>query len=194
MKRIDLTIQLDESMWERALARSKMSAFGHIGTHLDIMDKEFPLDYTVRRGRIFNVTELRERDVEVLDVDSEGVLPGDFVILYTGALGRAPYGSDEYSANHPQLSNSLIKELVDRKVSLIGIDAAGIRRGGEHKPADQYCSDNGVFVIENLANLEQLWELSGDREFTVCTFPLHLQGASGLPCRVIAEVKAEGTM
>jgi kynurenine formamidase len=187
MKKIDLTVEIDDALWTRVFEKRTMSAFGHLGTHLDIMDKEFPLEYTVRRGRIFDVRTLRERDIEIVDVDCTRVLPGDFVIVQTGSVAGAAYGSDEYSANHTQLSNSLIKSLVERKVSLIGIDAAGIRRGAEHKPADQYCADNGVFVIENLANLEKLRGSAGEREFTVYTFPLHLKGASGLPCRVIAE-------
>jgi kynurenine formamidase len=73
---------------------------------------------------------------------------------------------------------------------MIGIDAAGIRRAGEHAQTDQYCADHGVFVVENMANLDRLYSAAGGARFTVYTFPMNLQAATGLPCRVIAEVQS----
>ena len=96
------------------------------------------------------------------------------------------YGTKEYFHEHPYLSWDLIDALIGLKVSMIGIDCAGIRRGPEHTQADQKCADHGTFVIENLCHLEQL---SGCRNgFTVRTFPMNFSGLSGLPCRVVAEV------
>ena len=165
-----------------------MSNLGHLGTHIDNLNKEFPLDYIVLRGQVFNVSGIRGRDIEILDADLSGVSDGGFVLFHTGYPAEAHFGSDEYSKNHPQLSSKLIKSLVERRVNLIGIDAAGIRRGGEHAPADQYCADKGVFVVENLVNLDKLWQEAGKREFSLYTFPLFLEGAMGVPCRAIAEL------
>ncbi len=84
----------------------------------------------------------------------------------------------------PELSHELIDALVEKGVSVIGVDFAGIRRGKEHVPKDKYCADRGVFVIENLINLSPLLKLDG---FTVHTYPINIVGVTGLPCRVIAE-------
>jgi kynurenine formamidase len=70
----------------------------------------------------------------------------------------------------------------------IGIDAAGVRRGVDHTKTDQFCSDNGVFIIEKLDNLKFLSEKADNDPFDVYTFPINFEGMSGLPCRVIAEV------
>ena len=73
-------------------------------------------------------------------------------------------------------------------MSIIGVDCAGVRRGGEHTPKDQYCADRGVFIIENLCNLGEL--LGGEKtaRFVARTFPVNFDGMTGLPCRVVAEV------
>jgi kynurenine formamidase len=80
----------------------------------------------------------------------------------------------------------LIDLLLAWHVGLIGIDAAGIRRGAKHTPADRYCAEHGVFVVENLTNLGLLLERP-DAPFEVLTFPIRFEGLSGLPCRVVAE-------
>ena len=79
----------------------------------------------------------------------------------------------------------LIQLLVEKGVSIIGVDCAGVRRGKEHTPTDQYCADRGVFIVENLWGLEQL--LDSDH-WTIHTYPMNYADVTGLPCRVIAEL------
>ncbi|MDF2636571.1 MAG: hypothetical protein K0R78_3445, partial [Pelosinus sp.] len=57
-----------------------------------------------------------------------------------------------------------------------------------HLYIDQYCADRGVFIIENLDNLDLLLEKTSNKSFTAYTFPVNMSGFSGLPCRVIAEI------
>jgi kynurenine formamidase len=187
--RIDLTLEIDEDLWSTALKKTTMSAFGHLGTHIDIRDKEFPLGYCSLPGRMFDVRSVRGRDLEATDIPIQEIGEGVCVLFYTGHLNETRYGTEEYSKTHPQLSRSLIDALIGRNVRIIGIDAAGIRRGAEHSPTDQYCADRGVFVVENLANLDILKEEVQGSGFILNTFPLRLKGATGLPCRVIAEVE-----
>ena len=118
-------------------------------------------------------------------IDLEKIRFGDFVIFYTGFLEKAGYGTKEYFQAHPQLSNNLIEKWLDKKVSIIGIDCAGIRRGKEHTPMDQYCADHNAFVVENLDNLESLLM---QNEFTINTYPMKFSEMTGLPCRVVAKV------
>ena len=190
MRLIDLTVEIDESRWSDAFEKRTLSVFGHLGTHLDVLNKQFPLENCVRKGRIIDVSSVRGKDIEIVDADFAAVSAGEFVLVHTGFLRQAGYGTAEYAKNHPQLSQSLIRFLIGQKVSIIGIDAAGVRRGVEHAPTDQYCADNGIFIVENLANLDLLCSSVGKKSFTVYTFPLRLKGATGLPCRVMAEAES----
>ncbi|HTY37798.1 MAG TPA: cyclase family protein [Bacteroidota bacterium] len=188
MNQIDLTLELDEHRWSAAVQQGTIAACGHLGTHLDTMEKEFPLDYLSLPGVIFDVSHLRQGDVKVEDIDQNSVRQGSCVLFFTDSIGRFQYGTEEYARQHTQLSPDVVELLVVRRVKMIGLDAAGIRRGVEHKPMDQYCADNGVFVVENLVNLGSLLMATRGRPFIVRTFPLKLKGATGLPCRVVAEI------
>jgi len=111
-----------------------------------------------------------------------------FVAFYTGFIEAEGYGGKNYFRKHPQLSNQLINSLIKKSISIIGIDFAGVRRGSEHSPMDQYCADRGIFIIENLCNLKAL--LNGEKfgKFIANTYPLNYTGMTGLPCRVLAKV------
>lgn len=166
----------------------KMASFGHLGTHFDVMNKEFPLDNAQVSGIVFDVSRVSDRDIEPADILIEDIQEKDFVMLYTGFMHKEPYGTKAYFTSHPQLSEALIDALLDKRVSMIGIDCAGVRRGVEHTPMDQYCADRGVFIIENLCNLEKVLVDKPAARFRVNTFPVNFEGMTGLPCRVVAEV------
>jgi kynurenine formamidase len=186
---VTITIEILNSMSDQASSSQILAAtkFGHIGTHFDVMDRKFPLDNTERRGKIFDLSRVKEKDIDVADIDLSEIHEQDFVIFHTGHLKEKKYGSPAYFQNYPELSNLLITTLVNKKVSMIGIDAASIRNS-EHRQVDQYCADNGVFVIENLANLAELLGAVQNHAFTVHTYPINYEGMTGLPCRVIAEI------
>lgn len=183
---IDITLKITLEMTADAQGNEKKTLTGHLGTHFDVMDKEFPLEYTERNGVVFNVSHIADRDIDVSDIDMEAVARDMFVAFYTGFVERKGYGGRSYFKEHPQLSHGLIDALLDKGVSLIGIDFAGVRRGKEHTPADQRCADGGVFIIENLCNLKSVLDAGG--RFTACTYPMNCAGMTGLPCRVIARV------
>ena len=180
---IDLTYPLTLSM----IQANPSGKVGHVGTHFDIMDKQFPLDYSETEGLLFNVAGKDE--VGLADVDVSRIHQGDFVLLRTGWIEEHPYESESYHHGHPQVSMELIKALIARHVRLIGVDNSGLRRGQEHVPADQYCADHGVFVIENLCNLDMLMLKAGSGRFHMHTYPLNIAGLSGEPARVVAEVR-----
>ncbi len=181
---IDLTIEVTESVIKDAEGNEKMASLGHLGTHFDVMNKEFPLDYTIRRGVVFPVCGKTE--IGLSDIDPSLVEENLFVAFRTGFIEREPYGSKAYFTLHPELTEELIGFLISRKVSIIGIDCAGIRRGKQHTPADQRCADAGVFVVENLC-LKDLPNPAGC--LTVFTFPVRFGNSTGLPCRVVAQTE-----
>ncbi len=216
---IDITLKITPKMALDAQGNEKKALVGHLGTHFDVMDKEFPLEYTRRQGIVFDVSRAAKegREIGLEDVglaagpsagtdasasaglsasagtaagrDAEpDIQEGMFVAFFTGFIEREGYGSKAYFREHPQLSKALIEELVRRKVSLIGVDFAGVRRGREHTPTDQYCADRGVFIIENLCALGEVATASNDGRFTAHTYPMRYAEMTGLPCRVVAEV------
>ncbi len=182
---IDITLRITPKMVEDAQGNEKKALVGHLGTHFDVMNQEFPLEYTTRRGVVFDVSAWKEREITSADVELERVSPDMAVLFYTGFVEQEGYGGKRYFTEHPQLSRELVEKLVERKVSIIGVDFAGVRRGKEHTPTDQYCADQGVFIVENLCNLGSL--PADGEEFLVHTYPMNYEGMTGLPCRVVAE-------
>lgn len=184
--KLDITLCITPDMLRDAQGSQNKALAGHLGTHFDVMDKVFPLDYTCRRGIVFDVGHIEGRDIDIADVPLQLVEQDMFVAFRTAFGETEPYGTVRYFKEHPQLSDALIDALLDKKISIIGVDFAGIRRGKEHIPADQLCADRGVFVIENLRNLGEI--LAHGASFTAHTYPLNCVGMTGIPCRVIAEV------
>ena len=183
---IDLTLKINRQMLTEAMLMKNEALVGHVGTHFDVMNKDFPLDYTERAAIVFDVSSVTDRDIGVEDIDLSAVKKDMFVAFYNGFHRKIEYGEAGYFGNHPQLTVELINALLDKGVSVIGIDFAGVRRTPEHIPTDQRCADKGVFVIENLRNLEKI--LSITNSFTACTYPLYCDGITGLPCRVVAKI------
>jgi len=183
--KLDLTLPLTPEMVRNAPGNEQKSLTGHLGTHFDVMDRAFPLEYTERPGIVFDVSSIRDREIDCTDLPLDRVAGGSFVAFYTGFIEEYEYGTKVYFGTHPQLSVSLIEALLKKGVSIIGVDCGGIRRGAEHTPMDRHCAERGTFVVENLWNLKEL--LSWDTPFTVHTYPMNYTSISGLPCRVIAE-------
>lgn len=184
---IDITLKITPEIAKDAPETANKSLVGHLGTHFDVMDAEFPLAYTQRKGVIFDVSSVKGRDIDAGDIDLEKVQSDMFVAFYTGYIEEIGYGNKTYFAEHPQLSNELIDALLEKKVSIIGLDFAGIRRGTEHVPKDRYCAQRGTFIIENLCNLKAV--IDNGSSFRVNTYPMNYTGITGLPCRVIVETE-----
>ena len=175
---IDLTLCVTPQLRKNAQGQEEKAFTGHLGTHFDVMDKEFPLEYVRRKGVLFDVsgnvklpgeavepgeaemsgdTEIpADTEITLSAADLSAVPEGAFVMFRTGCMERFGYGTEPYSHRHPVLSWELIDALIAKKVAMIGIDCAGIQRGAEHTRADQRCADHGTFVIENLCHLEQI--------------------------------------
>jgi len=185
---IDLSIIVTKFKKEKAFEHEKFISFGHLGTHLDTMNKEFPLHFVKREGIVFNVKGMINTEIDVNHIDLSLVKPDMFVALYSGFPEINSYGSKGYFSDHPQLSDNLIDALLETKISLIGIDFAGVRRGKEHTPKDQYCAEKGVFIVENLCNLDKIVLNNKSAVCIINTYPIRFEGLSGLPCRVVAEV------
>jgi kynurenine formamidase len=182
---IDLTTPATKEMVLHTINPANERWFGHWGTHFDCMDQEFDLNYMILPGIFFDVRSVENRDITMEDIDLSRIHGKMFIGFYTGWIEKNAYGTNEYFGDHPQLSYELIDTLLARHVGIIGIDAAGVRRGAEHTPIDQKCADKGVFIVENLC---QLGELVNLEHLEISTVPMKLSGATGLPCRVLARI------
>lgn len=181
----DITLPLTRKIMTASLNLDNKDLEGHIGTHFDCMEKTFPLEYTKREGIIFDISDVCGRDVQVSDIDACRIKKDMFVIFYSGYSEKVDYLAPCYFKKHPQFSHELIDLLVEKGVSVIGLDFGGLRRSVEHFPADRKCAEKGTFVIENLINLTPLLSLT--RPFTVFTLPMSLTFTTGIPCRVVVQ-------
>ena len=162
---------------------NKHIAMGHIGTHLDVYERSnISLDYFKSRGVLFDVRNIEEVGVD--DIDLSKIMDNDFVLFRSGAMENKDYGCREYFDYNFQLSNELINVLISKKIRFIGIDSAGIRNHLEHESADRLCERNGIYVIENLCNLDKI----NSEKFILYTNYFNDERLTGLRCRVIAEI------
>lgn len=183
---IDLTLTVDAAL-DRYATSMDHAREGHVGTHFDVMDKEFPIESFKTNGKLVDISGLRDREIEVGDLEDHGIGAGDTVVFYTGYLEELGYENAAYWRRSAELSDAAVAYLIDRKIRLIAVDAAGAQKPKKHHDVDQLCADNGVFIIENVDNLKSLVDQKCP-QFTIFTAPLKRTGLSGLPCRVLAEV------
>jgi kynurenine formamidase len=183
---IDLSLPIDANQLASKKEYKVFIEAGHAGTHFDVVNKTFPLESFRTRGRVVDISHIREREVEVSDLAGTTVEKGDCVIFYTGYIDELGYNSEPYMHRSAELADETVNYLLDRGIRLIGVDAAGVQKFSKHAAVDQYCADRGVFIVENLNNVKKLLEHSPS-PFIVYTAPLARTDLTGLPCRVLAE-------
>ncbi|OPJ66250.1 cyclase family protein [Clostridium chromiireducens] len=191
--KIDLSFKIEKEILDEMLSSLKTTnevaeRSGHVGTHLDVMDGEFSIDNIITKGKIFDISHIKTGEVKLEDLDLSSVKENDFILFHSGILKQYGYGSKEYLSTYIELSDELVNYLIEKKVSFIGVDMAGAKKPKDHPRIDSHCAKNGIFIIENLVNLDLLLKETLNKSFTVYTFPINMSGFSGLSCRVIAEV------
>lgn len=171
----------------------------HAGTHIDAPAHvirggrtidEFPLDRWRGPAVIVTIARCGGDPILVEDLRSADIRRGDIVLLYTG--WDAHFESPEYQV-HPYLSDASAQWLVERGVSIVGIDALNVdmplerRPPGFGLPVHHILLEHDVLVIENLVDLGPL----AGRRVRLHAFPLGIRGGDGAPARVIAEWEGE---
>jgi kynurenine formamidase len=183
---IDLSLPIDAKKLATEEAYKTFIDLGHAGTHFDVVNKTFPLESFKTRGKVIDISRIRDREVEVEDLGSILIEADDFVIFHTGFIDEFGYNTKPYMTRSAELSDRTVDYLLERKVRLIGVDAAGVQKFSKHAAVDQRCADRGVFIVENLNNVGKLLEHSPN-PFVVYTAPVSRTDLTGLPCRVLAE-------
>jgi kynurenine formamidase len=151
---------------------SKMLSFtSHFGTHMDapfhMLEKgkkldEFPPETFFGEGIV----------LDSKNPDLDAVKEGDIIFFYSSS-------KNDY-VGEPTLSMELARELVRKKVKMVGLDSFGpdVPPYEIHK----LFFSNDILLVENLINLK---EIVGKR-CTFYVFPLKIKDADGAPCRAIA--------
>lgn len=158
----------------------------HVGTHIDaplhMLDggeslDQIGIDRFVGRGVYLDATNGSFNSVKDKNIEA-----GDIVVFHTGMSDK--YNEAEYFDNYPAMSVEIAEYLINKKVSMVGVDACSVDIE-ESFPIHKKLLAEGVLIIENLTNLENV----KDRDFIVYALPINLE-VDGAPARVIAEVKS----
>ncbi|MFA7672827.1 MAG: cyclase family protein [Clostridia bacterium] len=162
----------------------------HTGTHIDFpshltdSDKtahDYPVSRFTGRGRIICVEGVNEIG---LKKEFDDIKKDDIVILYTGF--ETYYKREKYFDEHPVISEELALYLVNRGISMIGFDMPSCDRYPFliHK----IFLRNDILILENLRNLEALYEkMKSSEKLIIYAFPLDIY-AEASQVRVIANV------
>lgn len=108
---------------------------------------------------------------------------GTFVVIRTG--WDRYFNQEEYLC-HPYIEKSGAEYLVEKQVSLVGIDALSVDStvdATEHAHRTLLGSD--ILLVENLTNLSAL---QTDKPYFFSFLPLKLSDADGAPLRAVARV------
>lgn len=150
---LSLLIEEGHPAYEWAKKQSdSVSAFGHIGTHIDCYESE-PAEakYEVE-AEILDCTNgmPSTNDIEHLDISSKAL------VLFTGNIERNSYGTPDYGAMDTSVTAKVLDALLEKSPAFIVIDSYGIgTHGDEHIRFDKRCESKGCFVIENV-NLSKI--------------------------------------
>ena len=128
-------------------------------------------------------TALAEADLELRS--------GDAITLHTGHRQRTysvddPEKRYEYLYEFTGLDGEAAEWLVEQGVENIGIDAISIDNSDALDtmayPAYDVCAEHDILNMENMANIDRV----AGKRFTLCAFPLKLNGGTGSPIRPVA--------
>ena len=167
----------------------KIESCMHVGTHMDApvhmveggaYIAEIPLAHFQGRGVLIDARGLDIIDADILE--PYDIQIGDIVLVWTGWDKK--YHSDDYFKNWPIMTVEFAQKLVDKKISLIGMDTAGPDMDDSF-PAHKVFLPNDILIIENMTRLE---ELENYQNFLVHAYPAKYH-ADAAPVRVVAEVK-----
>jgi len=148
------------------------------------------VDMTGKQGSV----ALEAQDFERWEADTgESIQPNDIVLLHTGHSKNWKVGDDAsayWKNGWPHLARSAVDYLADKPIKAIGVDSFDPDwvdlndLASAEFPAHRIFLPKGIFIIENLANLDKIPQ----RRCQIIALPLKIKGASGSPVRVIAVV------
>ena len=193
----------------RWYASATLTTSEHGGTHLDApihfaegrwTTAEIPVDRLVGPAVVVDIAaqsdadrdyRLSAEDLTAWETAHRRIATGDIVLVRTGwgrfwpdaaqYLGTARRG-DTSELSFPGISNEAAALLVERGVHGVGIDTASIDYGRTSDyPAHRTLAVANVFVLENVAQLDQLPATGA----TLIALPMKIGPGSGGPTRIL---------
>jgi kynurenine formamidase len=131
------------------------------------------------KGIVLDVSGMQT--IQYLEAYEELISEGTIVILYTGHSQY--FGQELYFEQHPVLSREFAELLVRKKIKMIGLDTPS----PDEYPFEihKLLFENGIFIAENLTNLEQLLDLAA---FEIIALPLFIKADSAV-ARIVARAE-----
>lgn len=159
----------------------------HFSTHIDapfhLMENgkklsDFSIEHFVGEAIVIDA-----RNQNPYHPDLNQVKKGDIVFFYTGHTEKMGSTEFEKIENNPMISPETVRELIQKKARIIGMDAFT-------PDAPPFSLHKGLFkhdimIVENLVNLKPL----NGKRFECFVLPLNIRGGDGAPCRVIGIVR-----
>lgn len=178
-------IELAETIEKNGCEDHYVSFGTHAGTHIDAPSHmilngktldQFPLEKFTGRGVSIKIQNKR---FDLVTIQTANIQEGDIVLFHTGMNER--YSAKDYFEEYPTFPEELVQYLIQKKVSMVGVDACSV----DHEAfiAHTLFLKNDILILENLTNLEIL----EGKNFTVYAFPLNFS-LDGSPVRVVAEI------
>jgi arylformamidase len=179
----------------------------HTATHIDAPYHFFPqgtridglpLDLFIGEGFLFKVEALAEPGhrftVPELKAAAKGEvsdLRGKIAVLSTGWSNRAFSEEPRYFRESPTLSPQAARWLVEAGVKAIVLDSA--TDAADPAPVqEQPCPVHRTFLehsIPIVENCTDVVKIPAGQPFTIYAIPLKIQGESGAPARVFAQIE-----
>ena len=184
----------------------------HGGTHLNAPIHfsegkwgvaDIPIDRLAGAGVVINVTTqcaadpdylLSAGDIDVHEAEHGAIPAGAAVLVKTGWASRWPdaktylgseVAGDTSNLHFPGVSSEAAQVLVDRGISIVGIDTASIDRGMSRDfRTHQILGEAQILCLENVALSDEV----PARGSTIIAMPMKIGDGSGAPCRIIALV------
>lgn len=192
------TIQSIESTGGVKFRVQRLEMSSGIGTHMDAPSHCFekataidgiPLQSLITVCRVIDVSSkvhdrysVTPEDVSLFE-DEYGIIPkGAFVIIYTGWDQRWKL-PDQYRNNKifPNISIEAAKMLISRDIAGIGIDTLSPDAFGSEFPVHQLILGAGKYIIENVANANQL----DARGSFILALPMKITDGTEAPIRLV---------
>ena len=187
-------LQIESSIDDKGFLERNITMCSHIGTHIDApahliknhntLDM-LPIDHFYGPALLLNFAHLVNKTITVKQLEPyrEKIAAVNFLLLYTG--WDQYWGSADYFANYPVLSDDAAHWLSSFPLKGFGIDAisADIPESTEY-PVHKALLRQNIIIIENLANLADL----SCSQFQFCCFPLPFKDGDGSPVRAVAFV------
>jgi kynurenine formamidase len=163
----------------------------HTGTHLDVplhfVDggdsiEKVPPERFIGDAYLIDLSyKKREEDITPEDFKDyeDRIIPGVKLLLRTDWYKMLP--DNRYFKEQPRISYELARWLVERRVSLIGLETPTINPV-DNKRLHQTLLSGGIIVVEALAHLDQITK---NKVFFIA-LPLKIRGGDGSPVRAVA--------